>query len=134
MTETEFHDQDRIKLLTALEEALGALNSNVPAKIRAQLTSTMSLLSTLSSPSLTDPQMEFHDPVRIELLTALKEAIMVHVPSTVWAYLWLSDFDKLRYYVDQVRLGGIHLLSTRLALLNQETNKDIVLLCEYTFS
>jgi hypothetical protein len=38
MAETEFHDQDRIKLLTALKEALEAVNSNVPAKIRAQLT------------------------------------------------------------------------------------------------
>ena len=121
-----------------MKEALGAVNSNVPAKIQAQLTKAISLLSTLSSPSLTDPQTEFHDPVRIELLTALKEAIRVDVPSTVWAYLWLSDFDKLRYFVDQVRLGGNHLSSTRLALLNQETNKEIVLLCEfinlYTFS
>ena len=109
MAETEFHDQDRIKLLAALKEALGALNSNVPAKIRTQLTHTMSLLSTTSSPSLTDPQTEFHDPVRIGLLTALKEAIMVDVPSTVWAYLWLGDLDKLRYFVDTARLGGNHL-------------------------
>jgi hypothetical protein len=64
MAETEFHDQDRIKLLTALKEALEAVNSNVPAKIRAQLTQAMSLLSTPSSPSLTDSQTEFHDPVR----------------------------------------------------------------------
>jgi hypothetical protein len=137
-TQTEFHDQDRIKLLTALKEALEAVNSSVPANIRDQLQQTMSHLSTLSSPSLTDPQTEFRDRDRIELLTALKKAIKVHVPSTVWASLWLSDFDKLKYFVDQACLGGNHLYGTRLALLNQETNKDIVLLCElislYTFS
>src|SRR4051794_10263305 len=132
-TQTEFHDQDRIRLLTSLKEALEVVNSNVPAEIRTKVSHTMSLLSTPSSPSFMDPQTEFHDPVRIGLLTALKEAIVVHVPSTVWACLWLSDLDKLRDFVDQLRPGESRRSITLYGLLSPET-RNIVLLCEYTFS
>ena len=78
---------------------------------------------------------EFHDPKRIELLTALKEALQVNVPSATWACLWLSHIDKLRRWVDQVR---DYPETTELALANRETHLNIVLLCEfinlYTFS
>jgi hypothetical protein len=78
---------------------------------------------------------EFHNPERIELLTALKETLEVNVPSITWACLWFSHIDKLRLCVHQARAfpGG-----TLLALLNREADQNLVLLCgfinSYTFS
>jgi hypothetical protein len=70
---------------------------------------------------------DFHDPDRIELLTALKKALnddnVPSVPSTVWSYLWLSDIDRLRALAQNSQLAGL--------LLITDSDKDIVLMCEF---
>ena len=48
-------------------------------------------------------ETEFHDPERINLLADLKTALKHTVTSTVQAYLWLSDIDNLRRFVDDAR-------------------------------
>jgi hypothetical protein len=48
-------------------------------------------------------ETEYRDPDRVKLLTALKEALNCNVSSTIWAFLWLSDIDKLRKLVDDAQ-------------------------------
>jgi hypothetical protein len=48
-------------------------------------------------------EAEFHDPERINLLEGLQTALKHTVSSTIRAYLWLSDIDNLRRFVDDAR-------------------------------
>jgi len=48
-------------------------------------------------------ETEFRDPNRIKLLTALEEALRNDQSPTVWAYLWLSDIDKLERLVNDTQ-------------------------------
>jgi hypothetical protein len=90
---------------------------------------------------------EFHDPERIELITALRKALEVNVSSTgnvspiisvtspAWAYLWLSHIDKLEFWLANAqRLPG----NAHRGFLNYDETRTIVLQCEfinlYTFS
>jgi len=80
-------------------------------------------------------ETEFHDPGRIKLLTALKEALNDNVSSTVWAYLWLSDIDKLMRLVDDAQRDP-YLVQALLRIT--EIEGKIIQKCEfinfYTFS
>lgn len=75
-------------------------------------------------------ETNFSDPERVTLLTELKKAFEVQngvqdVPTTIWAYLWFSDIDKLRAMRDDVQrchLFGAGLLGT---------HRDLVLWCEF---
>jgi len=109
----------------------------------------MSLLSTPSSPSLahTEPssqhllselamvETEFRDPNRIKLLTTLKETLRNDQSPAVWAYLWLSDIDKLEKLVDDAQSSSFKGQAT---LDGAESHGKVVEKCEfinvYTFS
>lgn len=72
----------------------------------------------------------FSDPERVTLLTDLKKAFEVQngvqdVPTTIWAYLWFSDIDKLRAMRDEVQRS--HLFGAGLLV----THRDLVLRCEF---
>jgi hypothetical protein len=55
-------------------------------------------------------ETEFRDPNRIKLLTTLKETLPNDQSPTGWAYLWLSDIDKLEKLVavPQSSRGRLH--------------------------
>jgi hypothetical protein len=48
-------------------------------------------------------ETEFRDPERTNLLEDLKAALKHTVTSTIWAFLWLIDFDNLRRFADDAR-------------------------------
>jgi hypothetical protein len=73
-------------------------------------------------------ETEFHDPDRIKLLTALKKALNDNVSSTVWAYLWLSDIDKLMRLVDDAQRDP-YIIQALLRIT--ETEGKIVQKCEF---
>jgi hypothetical protein len=73
-------------------------------------------------------QTDFHDPDRIKLLTSLKEAIKDNVSSTIWAYLWLSDIEKLTELVDDAQRFPF---LVQAALRNHEFERNIVRQCEF---
>ena len=80
-------------------------------------------------------ETEFHDPERIEQLTALKALLNCNVSSTIQAHLWLSDVENLRELVNIAQIRPAFVISGF-----QATEKEarIVQKCEfrnfYTFS
>jgi hypothetical protein len=60
----------------------------------------MASIQALES-SIQEPEEEFDDPRRLPLLQALSEALdgLDQVGSTVWAYLWICNVDKLQELV-----------------------------------
>jgi hypothetical protein len=73
------------------------------------------------------PQAEFHVTERVGLLKALKNALDVDIPPTVWACLWLSDIDKLKVLVDTAKEAS-SMLETHFKSIERETR--IVQKCE----
>jgi hypothetical protein len=54
-------------------------------------------------PELPMAETAFDDALRITVLTALKAALVDDVSSTTWAYLWLSDIDKLEEILEEAQ-------------------------------
>jgi hypothetical protein len=73
-------------------------------------------------------ETEYDDPKRIELLTALKEALNCDIPSTSWACLWLSDIDLLKGWVDDAQKNPYRIL---LSLSAVDTKGKIVQKCKF---
>src|SRR2546423_13761846 len=109
------------------------------SKCRQQFLATTSPLLQLTQNVHPPPHMiilllamadtDFHDQVRIGLLTTLAKALP-SVPSTVWSYLWFSDIDRLRALAQHLQLAPLVLID--------KTDRHIVQMCEfihlYTFS
>jgi hypothetical protein len=94
-------------------------------------THTRSSSVHLRSAELTMAETEYNDPERIELLTALKEALNCNVPSIPWACLWLSDIDRLKKLVDDARRDSDLVMGY---LWNVEKQQKIVQKCKFTTS
>jgi hypothetical protein len=73
-------------------------------------------------------ETEYDDPKRIELLTALKEALNCDVTPTIWASLWLSDIDKLKEWVDGAQKNP---LIVQGSLFGYDTGGNIAQRCEF---
>jgi len=73
-------------------------------------------------------ETDFHNPDRIKLLIALKEALNDNVSSTAWAYLWLSDIDKLTILVDDAKR---YPFLVQAALRNSEIERNLVRQCAF---
>jgi hypothetical protein len=73
-------------------------------------------------------ETEYDDPKRIELLTALKEALNCDVTLTIWALLWLSDIDKLKKWVHRAQQESD---VTHTSLIGVEITGNIVQRCEF---
>ena len=80
-------------------------------------------------------ETEFRDPNRIKLLTTLKETLRNDQSPTIWAYLWLSDIDKLEKLVDDAQSSSF---KGQTQLDGAESFGKVVEKCEfinvYTFS
>jgi hypothetical protein len=85
----------------------------------------------LRSSELTMAETEYDDPKRIELLTALKEALNCDVSSTAWACLWLSDIDKLEGLVGEARRIPY---TIRISLKGVKSEGKIVEKCKFITS
>jgi hypothetical protein len=78
---------------------------------------------------LTMAEMEYDDPKRIELLTALKKAVNCNIPSTFWACLWLSDINRLEGWVDEAQRHPDLTLNT---FWNNDSIQGTVQKCKFT--
>jgi hypothetical protein len=81
-------------------------------------------------------ETELRDPNRIKLLTTLNETLRSDQSPTVWAYLWLSDIDKLEKLVDGAQSSSSFM--GQAVLDGAESHGKVVEKCEfiniYTFS
>ena len=78
-------------------------------------------------PELGMAETAFHDAQRITVLTALKAALVHDVSSTAWAYLWLSDIDKLEEMLEEAQRRPIF---AKAFLMVTETHAKVIQKCE----
>ena len=72
-------------------------------------------------------ETEFRDPNRIKLLTTLKETLRNDQSPAVWAYLWLSDIDKLEEMLEEAQRRPIF---AKAFLMVTETHAKVIQKCE----